>query len=199
MFSIIRMIFWITVLGICIYILNKHGILSKKRNKLFLFILITLLWTGTMLVPIENFFISFSTPEKSYRYINREEIKLVVHGQESALIIGGDTEYVYLVIPKGEKGWKIGRGIDLKFISNQYFDGVVVSIYQYKNTNEFYVEVMDIEGKECKVSDNQYSCFEILETYVGGKKEYRYYAYVRDLNENYILDVNDEKIILNSQ
>ncbi len=70
-------------------------------------------------------------------------------------VIGEDTEYVYLVIPKGEKGWEIGRGMDLKFISNQYFDGSIVSIYQSKNTKGFYVEVTDVDGKECKVNDKE--------------------------------------------
>lgn len=199
MFGIIRMLFWIIVFGICIVILSKHGILNKNRNKLLLFVIITLLWTGSMLVPIENLFMSFSTPEESYGYVNRENVKLVVYGQESALVIGEDTEYVYLVIPKGEEGWKIGRGMDLKFISNQYFDGIVVSIYQYKNTKEFYVEVSDIDGKECKVSDNQNSSFEILETGIDGKNKYRYYAYIYGLNENYVLKVNDKEIILNNQ
>ena len=199
MFGIIRMLFWIIVFGICIVILSKHGILNKKRNKILLFVIITLLWTGSMLVPIENLFMSFSTPEKSYGYVNQEEVKLVVYGQESALVIGEDTEYVYLVIPKGEKGWKIGRGMDLKFISNQYFDGIVVSIYQYKNTKEFYLEVTDVDGKECKVTDNQNSSFETLETDIDGGNKYRYYAYIRGLNENYVLKVNDKEIILNNQ
>lgn len=199
MFGIIRMLFWIIAFGICIVILSKHCILNKKRNKILLFVIITLLWTGSMLVPIENLFMSFSTPEKSYGYVNQEEVKLVVYGQESALVIGEDTEYVYLVIPKGEKGWKIGRGIDLKFISNQYFDGIVVSIYQYKNTKEFYLEVTDVDGKECKVTDNQNSSFETLETGIDGGNKYRYYAYIRDLNEKYVLKVNDKEIILNNQ
>lgn len=119
--------------------------------------------------------------------------------QESALVIGGDTEYVYLVVPKGEKGWKIGRGMDLKFISNQYFDGIVVSIYQYKNTKEFYVEVTDVDGKKCKVTDNQNSSFEILKTDRDGENKYRYYTYIRDLNQNYVLKVNNKETILNNQ
>ena len=199
MFGIIRMLFWIVIFGISIVVLGKQDVLNKKRNKVLLFVIITILWTGSMLLPIENLFISFSTPEKSYGYVNSEDVKLVVYGQESALVIGEDTEYVYLVIPKVEKGWKIGRGIDLKFISNQYFDGIVISIYQYKNTKEFYVEVADIAGKECIVSDNKNSYFEILETSVDTDNKYRYYAYVQDLNNNYILKVNDEEIILSNQ
>jgi hypothetical protein len=199
MFGIVRMFFLVVIFGICIVILGKQGVLNKKRNMLFLFVIITLLWTGSMLLPIENLFISFSTPEKSYSYVNSEDVKLVVYGQESALVVGEDAEYVYLVIPRGEKGWKIGRGIDLKFISNQYFDGIVVSIWQYKHTKEFYVEVTDIDGRECMVSDNQNSNFEILKTSVEGEDKYRYYACVHELNENYTLRVNGEEIILSNQ
>ena len=199
MFGIIRMLFWIVIFGICIVTLGKQGVLNKKRNKVFLFVIITMLWIGSMLLPIENLFISFSTPEKSYSYVNSEDVKLVVYGQDSALVIGEDTEYVYLVIPKEENGWKIGRGIDLKFILNQYFDGIVISIYQYKNTKEFYIEVADTDGRECIVNDNQNSYFEILETSVDAENKYRYYAYVHDLNNNYILKVNNEEIILNIQ
>lgn len=81
MFGIIRILFWIIVFERCIVILSKHGILNKKRNKVVLLVIITLLWIGSMLVPIENLFVSFSTPEKSYGYINWEEVKLVVYGR----------------------------------------------------------------------------------------------------------------------
>ena len=61
------------------------------------------------------------------------------------------------------------------------------------------MEVADIAGKECIVSDNKNSYFEILETSVDTDNKYRYYAYVHDLNNNYILKVNDEEIILSNQ
>ena len=78
MFGIIRMLFWIVIFGISIVVLGKQDVLNKKRNKVLLFVIITILWTGSMSLPIENLFISFSTPEKSYGYVNSEDVKLVV-------------------------------------------------------------------------------------------------------------------------
>lgn len=199
MFGMMRMLFWIIVSGVCFRVLNKRERMNQKRNKMFLIVIITLLWTSSALVPIENLFISFSTPEKSYGYVNWEEVKVVVYGQESALVIGTDEDYVYLIVPKGKKGWKIGRGIDLKLVSNQYFDGIVVDIYQYKDTAEFYIEVKDIDGEKCEVHDNRNSYFTIFETDVNEGNQYYYYAYVHGLNENYILNVNDRELRLNNQ
>lgn len=61
------------------------------------------------------------------------------------------------------------------------------------------MEVTDVDGKECKVTDNQNSSFETLKTDRDGENKYRYYTYIRDLNRNYVLKVNNKETIFNNQ
>lgn len=84
------------------------------------------------LFPIENLFVTFSTPEKSYNYVNFEKAKIVISGDTTDLVIG--HENTYLIIPKTDKGWKIGRGLDTKTVSVNYNDGIMVSLFKHKKT-----------------------------------------------------------------
>lgn len=195
MFGIVRMIFWLLISVVLIEIMKKYNLLQKKKNIIFIGIMIISLWTLSMLFPVENIFITFDTPEDSYNYVNNEKVKKVVYGEETALVIGEENEYVYLIVPKGENGWKVGRGMDFKFVSEQYIDGIIVSVYQYKDTKEFYVEVVDIDGNQCVIKDNQTSDFKVLEQNYNGKNTYRYYAYIENLDDSYKIEVNGKKFL----
>lgn len=197
MFGTFRMIFWVIMFLAGIAFLKKFKMLYKRLYVTLFGILILILWTLSMLFPIENLFITFSSPEKSYNYVNSEEVKIVVSGKISNLVIGKGHDYVYLIVPKTEEGWKIGRGLDVKMIPQQYYEGIVIGIYQYKNTKDYYVEVEDINGEQCTLKDNRNSHFEILEhNLTEDKTGYRYYAYVYDIDDSYALNVNGKTLSL---
>lgn len=196
MFGIIRMLLWLLVLGICTAIMKKYNLRCKKIQGIFLIVVCFALWIFSMLLPIENLFMNFETPEESFRYVNFEDVKMVVYGQDSALVVGKKNESTYLIVPKSKNGWKIGRGLDTKFISNKFVDGIIVSVYQYKATKEYFVEVENINGERCVLSHNRDSDFVVIEEKSNKKSIYRYYTYVHNLDENYIIKVNGKEVYI---
>jgi len=142
------------------------------------------------LFPVENLFVTFSTPEKSFHYINLEKAKIVISGDTTDLVIG--HEDTYLIVPKTDKGWKIGRGLDTKNVSVNYNDGIIVALFKHKKSGEYYVEVSDVEGKACTIKDSGNSKF----YNVKDGEICRYYAYVHNLNDSYELFVNGKRVNL---
>lgn len=194
MFGIVRMLFWLLVFGICIVAIKKHNIRYNKLSNVFFIATILGLWIFSMFVPIENMFMKFKTPENAFKYVSFENVKTVVYGKKSAFVIGEGNESNYLIVPKGKDGWKIGRGLDTIRLSNLYVDGIIVRVYQYKTTKEYFVEIANMDGEKYDLSHNRESAFIISENKNSKINLCQYYTYVYDLDENYVLKVNDQKI-----
>lgn len=155
MYGIVRILFFCAIFLICIFSMKKFKTL-KRKNIIVTIILMIILCTISRLFPFENHFITFSTPEKAYSYMNFEKVKLVVEGKKSAFVIGEKdrADYVYLVIPKNKNGWKLGRGMDTKLKEQKIVEGIVVSIYQYKSSDDYYVTVLDMSDEKLEVLDS---------------------------------------------
>lgn len=192
MFGLFRTIFWGIVLFGGLYVVKKKKV---KKFQLILFVIcILVLWSVSGLLPVENIFITFSSPEKAYEYVNSEKIQLVVEGDHTVLVVGKESprKYVYLIIPKSDSGWKIGRGLDTKLIKQKVVDEIVVRVYQYRNTDDYYVTVSDVRGNVVDINDNNDSIFHVLEEIEGSY--YTYYAYVNKITDQYSITVNGEEV-----
>ena len=154
-----------------------------------------MLTAGFALTPIEKAILTFSSPEESYQYNNAGDVLAVVTGVESAFVIGrhGDTD-TNVIVPKSGQAWKLGTAIDMRCVYHNATDGVVLSIYQYKNTRDFYLSVFDTNGGAAVVSDNRASQFKAVEkaNKVLAKKFYTYYAYLNTYDTAYELTVNNK-------
>ena len=194
MFGTIRIIFWSVIFGICIMLLKNKKRLSKK-NVIIAVVIMVLLCTLSGMVPIENCFLTFSTPEKAFDYINSEKVALVVEGKETTLVIGeeGKADYVYLVLPKCSNGWKLGRGIDTKLKEQTMNEDIVISLYQYKESNDYYITILDMSGKNIEIID---SCDSSFVTFDNEEMDagFTFYFYnVSHYDKNYWVKVNEEK------
>ena len=75
-------------------------------------------------------------------------------------------------------------------------NGVAIHVYQYKNSSDYYISILDVNGGFSNISDNLGSEFipiskknDILnETFV------TYYAYISDINNQYQVTVNNSVI-----
>jgi len=194
MYGIIRMLFWLLIFVIVMLQVRKNKIANTKKNMVIIIVIICILWTGSMMIPIENCFVTFESPERSFNYINSESVKEIISGDTTDLVIGEGNDYVYLIIPKNEKGWKLGRGIDFKTVAEFFDDGIIVQVYRFKESEEYYVEVEEIKGNTCEIKDNEDSCFQESKYTVVNETRYRYYAYVPGIDDNYTLTVNGKDI-----
>lgn len=194
MYGAIRIIFWSVIFGIYILVMKKIKKIGKK-NVIIAAVITVLLCTLSGILPIENYFFTFSTPEKAFNYINSEKVALVVEGKESTLVIGEDkkADYVYLVLPKCVNGWKLGRGIDTKLKGQTMNEDIVVSLYQYKESNDYYITILDMSGKNLEIIDSCDSSFVTFDNEEMDAEFAFYFSNVSQYDENYWIKVNDEK------
>ena len=168
---------------------------------MFALVIALILTTITALIPIENAFITFSSPQSAYYYNNTGNIKLIVNGTNTDLIVAakGNT-YFYNIVPKSNDGWKLGMGADTKRIVQTISDGISIYIYKYKNSNDYYITILNTKGGQLNISDNCASEFHSINQVntALNKTLYTYYAYINKYDDQYSLTINSETIKLQS-
>ena len=203
MYNIIRLLISFIFLA-CSFILIKK---SKAIRKVTLYIVFAslsfVLSVVLMFLPIENLFVTFDSPKAAYEYKNfgKSNIELIVSGDECDFVIDRNNDtFTHSIIPKTENGWKIGIGTDFKSIAQRISNGIVVYVYQYKNTRDYFITILDTNGGKATVSDGYNTEFFSLERYNNSleKPFVTYYAHITDLN-GYSVTVNDNVIVLGNQ
>lgn len=190
----IRLVFWTIIVLVCFFLIKKHTRSHKYRWYLMLFIIACTLFSLSALIPVENAFVTFSSPQSAYSYMYMNKATLVVMGTSTAFVIGGEgKDSAYTIIPRSNTGWKLGPALDVK-TSISKFSSNKVKIYvdQYKDSREYYITVYNVNGAAAEVRDSRNSKFYHLDKSSNGYKEtfYTYYAYVHDLDDEYTLTVD---------
>lgn len=202
--SIIRLIIGCIFLGCSIIVIRKSKVIHKHMlYVVFMSISIVLIAILSM-IPFENLFITFNSPEAAYEYFSfgQSNIELVVEGNNCDFIIDRKNDSdTYLMIPKTADGWKIGIGSNTKRVGQKLSNGVSVYVYQYKNTSDYFVTILDTNGGESNISDDYNTVFYSLERYnVSLEKNFvTYYAHIPNFNSQYSIIVNGDKIELKNE
>ncbi|MBQ8447459.1 MAG: hypothetical protein IJX27_00840 [Clostridia bacterium] len=204
MFGIIRLIIGIIFLIFSIIVIRK-SIVSHKRVLYFVStgVAVALIAVLTIL-PFENLFITFDSPKSSYEYYTsgKSNIELIVEGTDCDLVVDCKNDaYTCLIIPKNSNGWKIGTGLNTKRIFQKISNGITVYIYQYKNTNDYFITIFDTSGGELEILDSYNTEFEFLKknNEFIGKEFTTYYAYIPNFNSQYCVVVNGYEIVFEIQ
>ena len=198
--TIICIIFWVAGAAY----LKKNGL---HKVKYFIGMTCALFAMEVILdlLPIENLFLSFDSPEAAYSYTYSIPTLVTVDGEESTLVVGinGQTETSLIVPKKSDTVWKIGRGIDTKIthygIKNRMSaNHVSATIYRYKNTKDYYIKLFLLMPGDAVVSDSRNTEFLKTERFIEaiGESYFTYYAYVKNLSAPYSVQVNGEDICL---
>jgi len=199
MYIIIRIVLGCVFFGCSFAVINKSQIIRKHiLHVVFLAISIAVI-TLSAFVPFENLLITFDSPKDAYEYYNfgKSDIQLIVEGDNCDFVInrknGVDT---YLIIPKTAEGWKIGLGSNTKRIVQKLSNGITVYVYQYKNTSDYFITILNTNGGEAIVSDVYNTKFHSLEkkNEFIGKTFITYYAHVPVYNPQYSIVVNGNEI-----
>lgn len=149
--------------------------------------------------PFENSVITFHSPEAAYEYyiLGESNIKLVVEGKACDFVVDRQSDHdSYLMIPKTANGWKVGIGSNMKRVVQKIEDGVVVYVYQYKNTGDYFVTIHDTKGRTSMVSDEYNTTFYVLDSESPNEKIVTYYAYIPNFHSQYDITVNGNSIVL---
>ena len=88
-----------------------------------------------------------------------------------------------------------------KLISYEMYNSISVDVYQYKNTNDYFVSILDMNGGYSQITDSFQSEFSALEQPMDvlEKTYVTYYTNIQDFTDEYWINVNGEKIIVNAQ
>lgn len=158
------------IVCLLILLISILGILKSKIHKKKLWISLAvavsfIIASASYLVPIENLFIAFDTPEDAYFYTHQtEKVEDIVYGQDSCLIVGEDS---YGFISKKGDGYKLSSF--LTFPQDIVFEKTnkgFMHVYKVTGTNDCYlwgtmlasaaiVEVSDEKDSEIKVLPDQ--------------------------------------------
>ncbi len=186
MYSLIRFLIVILLLVFTVILIRKSKNKLRKAIILLAFIAFDVVLA---LVPIENGFIPFSSPEQVAKYYTVEEAEGVIYGENTALVI--TTKSSKIIFPKTDKGWKIAMPYktDLKYFDT-ISDGTVIAVLNFDGTDEWYVEIYSVVDSELNITDNLNSEFELIIPASENIKSGTYFAYVKGFNENYEISVN---------
>ncbi len=203
MYIIIRLIIGCVFFICSIIAINKSKVIRKRVLCIIFTSLSMLLIIVLVYLPFENFFVTFDSPEAAYDYFDfgKSNIELIVEGDNCDFIIGRENgNDTYLIVPKIADGWKIGIGSNTKRIVQKVSDGIVLYVYQYKNTSDYFITVFDTNGGESSISDEYDTKFLSIERRNDtlGKTFITYYAHITNFNQQYSVIVNDNKIVLNN-
>ena len=199
MFGRVRVIIGLIFFFSIIVLVSKIKVSSRRiyyvASALISIIMVTIL----AFIPFENLFISFNSPESVYNYVNfgPSSIKLVVKGDNSDFVIGEkNNRDIYLIVPKTDEGWKIGTGTNMKEIYRTNTNENVVHLYQYENTDDYYITIFNISGGYAEITDNYGSSFLFVEKKNESlnKTFVTYYAYIHNFDAPYLVIVNGDKI-----
>lgn len=204
MFSIVRLIIGCVFLGCSIMVIKK----SRATRKCVLYVVCTSISVALIVVlsilPFENLFVTFGSPKESYEYYigGKSNIELVVEGNKCDFVIDRKNDSdTHLIIPKSEDGWKVGIGLNTKIIKQKFSNGITIDVYQYQNTSDYFITILDTNGGESTVSDDYGTKFYSLKKNNDslGKTFITYYAHIPNFNSKYYVIVNGNKIVFGNQ
>ncbi len=196
MYAIIRYIFALIIAALCLLFIKKT---KKQRITLAIIAAIAAVIISS-LIPVENAFMTFSSPEDAckYVYFDSNKIELTVDGNESSLAVlrRGNT-YNYIIVPKSDDGWKLDSGMATGLNSKTRLVNVIrpsdeytVEILRYADTSEYYIGVTGHYSSISAISDSLGSDFYHLVSDSGAY--HTYYAYINGYGEDYELTLNGE-------
>lgn len=198
MFGTIRLLIASVCFLILLIIVNKSNIRAKRPMRVVVAVLSVVLCIATAFLPLENAFVSFDSPVASFEYylFDNTGEKVVVDGMRCDMVInhksGKDT---YLIVPKDSGGWKVGLGIDTKQVFQRFADGITIIIHRYKNTDEYFVTVLNTHGEELNLADEFGTAFvPVRRQTAHGNPLVTYYGHISIFNGIYHLSVNGNTI-----
>ena len=204
MYIVIRLIIGCIFLSLSTIVIKN----SKSIRKHILYVAFTVFsLTVTVVlvfIPFENLFVTFDSPKAAYEYFNsgKSNIELIVEGDDCDFIVARKNDAdTYLIIPKTADGWKVGIGSNTKRKVQKLSNGIVLYVYQYKHTSDYFITILDTNGGESTISDEYNTRFFALERSNAslGKTFVTYYAHVANFNPRYSIKVDNNKIVFGEQ
>ncbi|MDR2600824.1 MAG: hypothetical protein LBC73_11190 [Oscillospiraceae bacterium] len=201
MYAIVRLIFWALIFVVVNYlVVYKSNIVNKKIFMVSIFILCAILASASAIIPVENLFVTFDTPEDVAKYYARGEIIGSVDGKESTLLIlfnSQESSGSHIVIPRTQNGYKIPSIFTVKNTQWQAATFGTFQISSVLGTNDYYIVGIIISEEEMTIRDNDDNLVKTIAIWIPTSNIFyiSFYAYIESLSDDYYLIIGDEKFV----
>lgn len=145
------------IIAIVLFVLIKYTkTIYKRKCCIAAFIAVSITVSLLYLIPFENAFITFSTPEKAFRYTNSWDIDNIVSGTETSFVIASKNNVnTYKIVPKTQKCWKLAS-IATKDMFQYFCNGISIHIYRYKNSSDYYIALFVLMAGQINITDKSW-------------------------------------------
>jgi len=198
--GVFRIIFWGIISTIVFLIIKKLKIIRKKLNFTLSIILFTILYLLSCLFPIENLLVNFKSPEDIFYYTRYGEVKDIVHGKNSCMILysTGNGAYSHLFVLKSENGYKISNNF---FGTNILHTSENFEIYNVIEANDNYVfGITFLEGNKIDIFDSNGKKINSITEKIKNTDIHAivFYDFLENFTSEYFILVNDKKIFFSN-
>ena len=197
-YHIIRALLLFIVFSFIFIKANKFRTNNKKVINILLVIAFFVSVSFSNILPVENLFITFKTPESVFEYILSGEILDVVHGNNSSMVIySNGNARSRITIPKTENGYKISNGFDEKRIFHKFDEDGDFKVYNIRGTSDYYISAIVVSTEnEINIFDSNR---EEVNHYIEiipqtSTKIIRINHFVEGFTNDYYLLINDKKV-----
>lgn len=83
---------------ISFFFIRKSHLVYKRRCSIVAFAATVILTTISALIPIENAFVTFSSPKSAYNYNHSASVELIVDGNESDFVVGAKVRLMFMLL-----------------------------------------------------------------------------------------------------
>ena len=201
MFGTVRLIILCITFAIFYLLLCRCVKIRPLLSKVISLLLSTSIIILSIYFPIENYLVTFDSPQSVYEYyyLSAPDSINVIPGVECDLVIGTSAnKNTFMFAPKTRYGWKIGNGLNLMILVNKTFDNILVQVYKYKDTNDYFILALDTCGGLSDVKDAYDSSFFIIETDTvltyNKKPLIKYYTNINGFDPDYWIEFNEQTI-----
>ena len=198
LFIAIRVLLLAVLVLLSFFILKHSKVTNRKLCIALVIVICVFAVTVTGMIPPENAFITFKTPEAVCQYIAVGDVEAIVAGELSACVIykTAPGEYSHCIAPKTADGYKIPTYFYREKMSQKVDGPGVFTIYHAKNTNDYYVfaTILSNGGELLKVYD---PTGELMETngVIFGRTDFQC-VYVQNLSKDCYTTINGENVPL---
>lgn len=197
LFSTVRLILCIIAFGIMQFLnrrKNRTDPILRKIQTRRAFLLAFVLNIILTVVPFENAFLTFSSPEAAFHYKQRGKVTFIVSGLTSDLVMAESRgKEGFSVIPKTQYGWKIDSGLNVEMLPSTVCGDTSILALRYKKTNEYYIMLKSPDGSAMCIHDSYGSQFLPYKRHNSQTQEmeYTYFAHLDTLTRNYAIWINE--------
>lgn len=192
MYGLIRLLISILVFIGIMVCSNRIMILKRKYIAIISIVISLFVFLALQILPFENLFVQFRSPEAAYKYYNDGDIKFIINGKTSAFVVASERNTdKYSIVLKTKNGWKIGMNYRIQMPIAQFRDGYIIYIYNYKEEPDDYAVIIDMIGNGLEIWDTLGTKF-VKES---SKNANTYYGYIC-INDDYKLYINGEAVDL---